>query len=907
MSSVSLTDEIPVTDAGREPRKGMKLKWKLPAIMMALAVTATGVTGYNGFNEAKKTLTAEKKNSISAALSAGAHSLEAYLDRIESDLALFASNPFTVNALQGFSAAKEALGADAHKKLQRLYISGNPHPVGAKEELADAGDGSDYSKYHAAFHPWFSAFRKKEGYYDIFLFNAAGDLLYTAAKENDYATNIVNGPWKNSGLADVFKEARAAGKTGKPSVAFADFAPYGPSADAPASFVAYPVTTQTGAFIGVAAFQMSSEDISARLAPPASLGEHGEIVLLGKDLLARNASRFPEDGGEAAILTRKIDNAFVQSALKGETGAGIFTAEGGEKHFIGYMPFSVYDENYALIGTASAEEALAPLAQMKTNLLRELAMSVLVSVLIGLGFSVGITGRISRLSHSVEAVAGGEDAEIPCRDGGDEIGDIARALEKINDIGRKSLRIRSALDNVSSPVAMTDTGFNIIYANKAFTALLSAMRRDILSEMPGANTGDPLGHDIAGYGRGLSCIRRASSGATVNETVTIGGKTIEVTVNRVANAAGDSIGYVCEWRDLTHIYARREEEAAVQRRISQVVESASAGDFSERVDVSGMGGFLKEIGEGINQISESCSSGLSEVLEVSEGLSHGDLSRKVEGDYKGMLADIKTAVNTTIEKLHGVIRSVNVSAEDLNRTAGEISAASGDLSRRTESQASTLEETVAAMEQLTTKVKENAEYAAEANDFAERSGRTARESGTMMSEATRAMEKITESSRKISEIIGVIDDIAFQTNLLALNAAVEAARAGDAGKGFAVVAEEVRALAGRSAQSSREIKKLINDSSEKVSHGKEMVDTAGDTLQSVVAAFEKVSELVAGITESGRIQENGISEVNAAIAQIGSATQQNAAVAEQNTAASENMLESARTMNGMMAFFKLGS
>lgn len=168
------------------------------------------------------------------------------------------------------------------------------------------------------------------------------------------------------------------------------------------------------------------------------------------------------------------------------------------------------------------------------------------------------------------------------------------------------------------------------------------------------------------------------------------------------------------------------------------------------------------------------------------------------------------------------------------------------------------------------------------------------------------MGEISTSSGRISDIIGVINEIAFQTNLLALNAAVEAARAGDQGRGFAVVAGEVRHLAQRSATAAKEIKDLIQDSSEKVKEGSWLVDESGQTLETIVNAVKKVSNIVVEIATASQEQSTGIEQVNKAVIQMDEMTQQNAALVEQSTAASEAMSEQAQSLNDMMAFFRIG-
>jgi methyl-accepting chemotaxis protein len=176
--------------------------------------------------------------------------------------------------------------------------------------------------------------------------------------------------------------------------------------------------------------------------------------------------------------------------------------------------------------------------------------------------------------------------------------------------------------------------------------------------------------------------------------------------------------------------------------------------------------------------------------------------------------------------------------------------------------------------------------------------------GQVAGDAIKAMGEIELSSQKISEIVGMIDEIAFQTNLLALNAAVEAARAGEAGRGFAVVAGEVRALAQRSSQASKEIKTLISNSNTQVKQGVELVNKAGATLGEIVTSVKRVSDIVAEIAAANKEQSASVGEVQEAIGQIEQATQQNAALVEETTAALGSADNQVRGVTDVISFFQ---
>jgi methyl-accepting chemotaxis protein len=248
-----------------------------------------------------------------------------------------------------------------------------------------------------------------------------------------------------------------------------------------------------------------------------------------------------------------------------------------------------------------------------------------------------------------------------------------------------------------------------------------------------------------------------------------------------------------------------------------------------------------------------------------------------------------------------VVRSARMVAE----TSAQIAQGNLDLSQRTEEQASTLEETASSMEELTSTVAHNAENARQASQLAVGASDVARKGGEVVGQVVTTMTDISQSSRKIGDIISVIDGIAFQTNILALNAAVEAARAGDQGRGFAVVASEVRSLAHRSAAAAKEIKTLIGASVAKVEAGTKLVDSAGKTMQEIVASVKKVSDLIAEIAAASQEQSAGIGQVNTAVAQMEQVVQQNASLVEEATAATESMKDQAAALLQVASRFNL--
>ena len=286
-------------------------------------------------------------------------------------------------------------------------------------------------------------------------------------------------------------------------------------------------------------------------------------------------------------------------------------------------------------------------------------------------------------------------------------------------------------------------------------------------------------------------------------------------------------------------------------------------------------------------------------------LASGDLSARLDTALDGEYDALRNDFNTAMERLQSAIKAALESTGVINDGAGEISRAADDLSRRTEQQAASLEETAAALEEITATVKKTAANAREASTGVSAAKTAAEEGGQVVQTAIRAMDSIAQSSKQITDIIGVIDEIAFQTNLLALNAGVEAARAGEAGKGFAVVASEVRALAQRSSGAAKEIKGLINTSSEHVSDGVKFVGESGEALRRIVEQVVHVNALVSEMAQATEQQSIGIEQVNVAVSQMDQVTQQNAAMVEKSTAATRHLVAETQSLASAVGFFSM--
>ena len=361
-------------------------------------------------------------------------------------------------------------------------------------------------------------------------------------------------------------------------------------------------------------------------------------------------------------------------------------------------------------------------------------------------------------------------------------------------------------------------------------------------------------------------------------------------------------------------HAETERQAALakmadefQDAVGAIVELATAGDFSKRVELQGKTGLVLNVGTLINSLCDNVATALHDLVRMLSALAEGNLSERIIADYQGDFAELKNNANTAAERIGGTIAEIKRAAGEVTAASQEISGSTTDLSQRTEEQAASLEQTSASMEEIASTVKKNADNAQHANQSTAKARDIADRSGQVVAKAVEAMAQIEASSGKISDIIGVIDEIARQTNLLALNAAVEAARAGDAGRGFAVVASEVRTLAQRSSQAAKDIKDLITNSSGQVQEGVDLVNRTGAALGEIVGAIKEIADLVSDIAGASIEQASGVAEVNKALAQMDEATQQNSALVEENAATAKTLEHQAKAMDERVAYFRLAA
>ncbi len=402
-------------------------------------------------------------------------------------------------------------------------------------------------------------------------------------------------------------------------------------------------------------------------------------------------------------------------------------------------------------------------------------------------------------------------------------------------------RVRQALDASSTNVMIADANGLIVYANAAVVDMMRRNEPELRKVLPSFSVSSMVGanfdqfHKSPSHQRSILASLRGTHGAKIK----VGSLSFTLAASAITDAQGKSLGSVVEWRDRT-------AEVAAEAEISSLVDAATQGDFSHRLDLQSSEPFYEVLSNKFNEL-------------------------------------INTVSKTIVE--------VRVAASELTSAANQVSETSQSLSQSAASQAASVEQTSASLQEMAASVKQNADNANVTDGMATKAAKEAMEGGDAV---TRTVEAMKDIATKIS----IIDDIAYQTNLLALNAAIEAARAGEHGRGFAVVAAEVRKLAERSQVAAQEIGHLAGSSVG-------LAEKAGELLKQMVPSIHKTSELVQEIAAASGEQSDGVVQINGAMEHLNSATQQNASAAEQLSATSEELSAQATQLQGLMGFFKL--
>ncbi|MCB4809992.1 methyl-accepting chemotaxis protein [Methylovorus menthalis] len=568
-----------------------------------------------------------------------------------------------------------------------------------------------------------------------------------------------------------------------------------------------------------------------------------------RDMLEENIKALNDylPGLEKAVeLSRQHNQEGARDALN----ANVANAEKVSTSLIAQMEYNIE------IASKSAEGAIA--AKNSAELMSNIVAGSILVLMVVIGFIItkGIVTGLNKSVAVAEAIARGDLSNDIAVTSQDEIGQLQGAMKKM-------------LENLKGFIAdMNHMSKEHDLGDIDVTMSTETFQGDFKTMAVGVNT--MVGGHIAMNKKAMAVFKEFGEGNFEAPMEQLPGKKVFI---------NETIEQV------------RRNLKAVSADTRELIAAAAEGKLDYRADASKHKGEYNKIVQGINATLDNIIVPLNEAIAVLQAMEKGDLTKTVDGHYKGQLDDFKHTVNNTIEKISQVVAEVRNSADGIASASEQVSSTAQSLSQATNEQAASVEETSASVEQMSASINQNTENAKVTEGISAKAATDANEGGTAVLQTVAAMKSIANK-------ISIIDDIAYQTNLLALNAAIEAARAGEHGKGFAVVAAEVRKLAERSQVAAQEIGELAESSVG-------TAEKAGKLLEEMVPNINKTSDLVQEITAASQEQSSGASQINVAMNQMSQITQQNASGSEELAATAEEMSGQAEQLQELIGFFSI--
>ncbi len=542
---------------------------KLPVLIGLLVAMSIGVSGVQSYLSMRAALEAEATARLTAIGQQHADQINVLLQKIDADLEHTANDPQTAAAINAFHTSFDAMDAP-QDQLQKAYIDDNTFPADKRYLLDEAPEKTLYNVVHRRFHPIYRTLMKAAGYYDVFLFDLEGNVLYSVFKERDFATNVLDGDWRDTGLAEVYSAVLEAEEE---TVVFSDFDVYGPSNGLPAAFISRPVKDESGMRVGVVAFQMPVGEISAAAAGQgAGLGETGESFLVGPDGFLRSDSTRTEHDD---ILKREVRNAALDAALAGVTGTTTYVESAAEVMAY-HTPIAYHGTRWAMLTLQSSEEIFAPLNDLRMTLLvRSLVLLALAGVA-----SFFVSRNLSRplvaLGTAVRRIADKDfDTPVPATRRGDEIGAIAQSVDAFRadlaeaEAGARDAAFKSAaFEATGGPMLLTDLDLNVVGANAAFSRLVNENASDF--EIVGEITLDHLrGMNLTQMSFLPLDVREKMSdfrNLALRKKLSVGKSYVGLLVDLVHDREDNPIGYVLDLKNQTFQMASEVLVRAIDRQ-----------------------------------------------------------------------------------------------------------------------------------------------------------------------------------------------------------------------------------------------------------------------------------------------------------------------------------------------------